>query len=88
MRPDQALSFSTDTLYNLARPWNVVNQCTALAGNHTSDVKIASFPRRRVLVPNLIHPGFQFALATQPSFCVAVAQQTTGVGSRPAHVAR
>jgi hypothetical protein len=37
--------------------------------------EIASFPGRRVLVPNLIYPGFQFALATQPSFCVAVAQQ-------------
>src|SRR5262245_12727522 len=74
LRPNQALGLCADTLDNLTRGWNVVDQRTALTGNDTSDVEIASLPCCCVLAPNLVHPSFQLALATQPSLGVAGAQ--------------
>jgi len=88
LRPNQALSLCAETLDNLTRGWNVVDQRTALTGNDTSDVEIASLPCCCVLAPNLVHPSFQLALATQPSLGVAVAQQTASIRSRPAYATR
>ena len=56
---DQALGVCADPFYNLTCWWNIVDQCAALAGNYASDVKIATFPGRRVFATNVFHIGFQ-----------------------------
>ena len=76
------LSICADFALNLACWWNIVDQCATFAGNYSSDVKVSSFPRRRILAANLFHPGFQFALATQPGVGVAVAQEAPDPGAR------
>src|SRR6476661_6410315 len=88
MRPDQALSLCADLLDNVTCWRNVVDQCAAFAGNHASDVKVTSFPSRRVLATNLFHPDFQFALAPQPSVGVAVAQEAARVRTGPPNATR
>jgi hypothetical protein len=46
-RPDQALNLRDDALYDLARQWSVVDQCTTLASDDGRNRRVLSPPRTR-----------------------------------------